>query len=799
MNNRRAVLLAVLSSLAALLWMFVMLGTAAPQAGTYVVDDDADDPDAKPGDGLCETVYGLCTLRAAIEEANLDGVVSTIHFAGPMSISYPTLPPLTEQWTTIDASDQWNGAWPGGRPGVSIGGAGYWNGLLKIHAKAITVRGIEFSGSGSVGIRINGGDFSTIGGTEAGQRNVFLGGTGIEIDTQGVNHTVVGNYFGTWNGDAPVSSTTGVEIRADNNVIEGNLFGGHSYAAIRVWGGKNNQIRDNIIGANHVRNKPLPNNVGIVLESATGTVIGPYNFIAGNSSHGVEMRHSDENSFFGNRLGDNFTFGNGGDGLHVFVSHRNQIGISQGNVIARNGGNGVHIYGSGGNNIRGNAIIDSGKDGILVASGEENRIGGPDLQEKNSIEGSGANGIHLSSSSTISTVVSGNDIGLSSGAFDAGNAEHGILISGGSSGNLIGGAQAEGNRIGFNGGSGIFLTGKDTQNNVVSGNVLGAPVNWGWEAPNGNHGIAIYDGAHHNWIGWANTIVASSWSGVAIVNSHDNVVWFNRIGSDGADVTWGNKAYGVHVVNSPDNGILFNEIAYSGVTNNRAGVRVESGAATFNRINTNSIHDNGGPGIELRDGGNMGRGAPVISQASCQGPVSGTSCPGCLVEIFSDTAGEGKIFEAGVMADATSGAFTWNGAPNGPEVTATSTDGLGNTSPFSTAASVGSCNSAPTAAFDVTPPEGPHTVSFQFDASASSDAEDPDSALEVRWDWEDDGVFDTGWRTSKTAAHQFAAGALYTTRLEVRDSRGLIDAATKQVHVTELATPFQSFAPAIFR
>ncbi len=39
-------------------------------AGTFTVDSTADAPDLNPGDGVCSTASGACTLRAAIEEAN---------------------------------------------------------------------------------------------------------------------------------------------------------------------------------------------------------------------------------------------------------------------------------------------------------------------------------------------------------------------------------------------------------------------------------------------------------------------------------------------------------------------------------------------------------------------------------------------------------------------------------------------------------------------------------------------------------------------------------------------------------
>jgi hypothetical protein len=45
---------------------------------------------------------------------------------------------------------------------------------------------------------------------------------------------------------------------------------------------------------------------------------------------------------------------------------------------------------------------------------------------------------------------------------------------------------------------------------------------------------------------------------------------------------------------------------------------------------------------------------------------------------------------------------------------------------------------------------------FNFDASGVGDGEDAVSTLQVRWDFEDDGVWDTGFSTTKTIAHDYA-------------------------------------------
>jgi gliding motility-associated-like protein/CSLREA domain-containing protein len=44
----------------------------------YVVDTPADMPDANPGDGICSTTSGDCSLRAAVEEATASGAAATI-------------------------------------------------------------------------------------------------------------------------------------------------------------------------------------------------------------------------------------------------------------------------------------------------------------------------------------------------------------------------------------------------------------------------------------------------------------------------------------------------------------------------------------------------------------------------------------------------------------------------------------------------------------------------------------------------------------------------------------------------
>jgi PKD repeat protein len=64
----------------------------------------------------------------------------------------------------------------------------------------------------------------------------------------------------------------------------------------------------------------------------------------------------------------------------------------------------------------------------------------------------------------------------------------------------------------------------------------------------------------------------------------------------------------------------------------------------------------------------------------------------------------------------------------------------------------------------------------------------------VRWDWDDNGTYDTSWSTTKTATHTFTTLGLFTIRLQVRDTDDLKDATIRQIEVT---TSPQVFLPLI--
>lgn len=92
-------------------------------------------------------------------------------------------------------------------------------------------------------------------------------------------------------------------------------------------------------------------------------------------------------------------------------------------------------------------------------------------------------------------------------------------------------------------------------------------------------------------------------------------------------------------------------------------------------------------------------------------------------------------------------------------------------------------NTAPDASFTVTPESGTTETDFNFDASGSSDAQDDVSVLEVRWDWENDGVWDTSFSTTKTDTLRYGTTGTKTIRMEVKDTGGLTGSTTRSVSV----------------
>ena len=388
--------------------------------------------------------------------------------------------------------------------------------------------------------------------------------------------------------------------------------------------------------------------VGLMIQAgAQGNVIGGSATEEGNvisaNDEGIVIggAGADGNVVKGNLIGVDASGSsplNNRNGVHIHAEARaNLIGGSNPgdrNIISGNRGVGITIRGSA-NLVQGNYIgtdasgtvaIPNGMEGIWIApTGQDNIIGGSSAQERNVISGNDLFGLNISGSGATGNVVKGNYIGVdASGSAALGN-RHGLVISDGPQNNVIGGsAPGEGNVISANG-TGVLIRRADTSGNAIIGNYIGTDASG--SQPVGNAlGIWIFQGAHHNAIGGT--------------------------GGGEGNVISGNSLY---------------------------GVQVEGPETVGNTIRGNSIYSNGQQGIQTTDGGNGELEPPAISDV---GPVSGSACPKCTVDIYSDSGDEGEVYEGSTVADG-DGGFIFEGSASGPNITATATDGDGNTSAFS--------------------------------------------------------------------------------------------------------------------
>ncbi len=255
---------------------------------------------------------------------------------------------------------------------------------------------------------------------------------------------------------------------------------------------------------------------------------------------------------------------------------------------------------------------------------------------------------------------------------------------------------------GFAGGPGIALAGAGATGDHIEGNYIGTDVS-GMEPQPNQYGVLFY-GGNDDTVGGTGTgernVISGNTIGVAVGGSGNSILG-NYIGTNAAGDGALANVSGVWLP-GPGNTVggtaagAENTIAY----NTGDGVKVDGATATGNTIRRNHIYANGGLGIDNTNGGNLVLPPPAIDSAPAVqgGPITGTACEGCYVEVFSDDGNQGKRIIGHTIAG-TGGAFADDGQGNGygwslaqravgPYVTATATDPGGNTSKFSDASPV---------------------------------------------------------------------------------------------------------------
>ncbi|MFH1375639.1 MAG: PKD domain-containing protein, partial [Patescibacteria group bacterium] len=80
--------------------------------------------------------------------------------------------------------------------------------------------------------------------------------------------------------------------------------------------------------------------------------------------------------------------------------------------------------------------------------------------------------------------------------------------------------------------------------------------------------------------------------------------------------------------------------------------------------------------------------------------------------------------------------------------------------------------SAPIANIFVDPSEGDTNTVFHFTVEAISRMNTPSYLLELRWDWDNDGNWDSSWSQAREFDHTFNSTGYKEVRLEIRDTDG---------------------------
>ncbi len=390
----------------------------------------------------------------------------------------------------------------------------------------------------------------------------------------------------------------------------------------------------------------------------------------------------------------------------------------------------IVVTGGAGHTIAGNYLAtDStgtttdGAQGVDIEGGDDVLIGGTSSADRNVIGG----GMGIEVGDGTGNVIEGNFIGLGPDGTTQNGAVNGVSLD--ADGNTVGGTAAgAGNAIAVStNGITIGSGGSNTSSSLVEGNSIGTTADE-TQVLGGDVGIDVESGTG-NVVGIANggpdaasgNVIAGSGDTGIEVKSGNNTFVSNFIGT--------NRSGGLYdVANDVGvrqiSGTTQNTYAYNTVGGSQGpGFEIDGGAAALS-VNTitgnaaagvqvngvsgiviteNSIDGNGGPGIELANGGNNDQQAPSLSTATLG--ASSIEVTGSLpsptpahtykLEFFRSTSCGGGSNPQGATfigsTNATPGpdgqiSFDLTFQPlvgSGDTITATATDQDGSTSEFS--------------------------------------------------------------------------------------------------------------------
>ncbi len=226
-----------------------------------------------------------------------------------------------------------------------------------------------------------------------------------------------------------------------------------------------------------------------------------------------------------------------------------------------------------------------------------------------------------------------------------------LVIERAATANMIGGEGATGRNIFCAREVGIRIENDGTRGNVIDGNDIGVTPKG--EACGGGIGIQVRDEAHETKI--LNNIVAGNASDGIVISGIvlDTVIEKNLIGFAG--VRMPNGGFGLNISGE----VKLTRIAENVIAHNEGGgIRVNGSNTLQNIITRNSIFLHSAKPIDIDSRSNGGVEAPRLTSVS-ETQVIGLGCAGCLMEIFSDTDDEARVYEGSIELRS-SGPFFFN-------------------------------------------------------------------------------------------------------------------------------------------
>ncbi len=626
--------------------------TPAAAAGPYNVNSTLDTPDALL-DGTCDAGAGVCTLRAAIQEANNDVASDAITFAAAqfngddtISVTGSALPAITESVTISCATDP-----GGGQPCVEID-ANNFAGVV-VNADATTVSDIAVTEANQVGVQVNG----TVTNTQIDGFQLLHTWTGLNLD--GTGAVAEANTTGVFLDPAVLAAQIGNATPGGRNVIaNSNSIG------LLITGADTTSIRGNYFGTNPAGTAVAGNGVDIKIggpnptsfalattiggllsspEQASAACDGPCNLISGAVT-GIDLDDTaphnggtaaDTVDIFGNYIGLNQ---DGSAALTPLGQFGIEVGDADNIAVGQGQAQGLNLFGGFSTAVRlfsqgGNLVVERNLIGTTPTGGPS-----PTTVPVFGVHVIGELGNpEASAPSIIDNTISATGVGINDELRDNGNY-------------------------------------RDNSIGVGAGNVA-LPLGTGIQVRSTEEAtIAL------------NTIGNASGDAVSLIAANATGIRGNTIGPTAA---LGNGGFGINLqpflgtLPTTDTEIGGDDTnSQNSIANNADGAVAVVGAdSNGNQVMRNTGSANGGLFIDL---GDDGPGATTGANNDIQPPqltsvtasaVSGTGAVGATVRLFSKSVAANGEIQAFFGEATVAGDGTWSVAPgpSSPFVGATQT------------------------------------------------------------------------------------------------------------------------------